>query len=77
MTVPVLLQDQIYIAHDRYVCGTVACAGMTALYTGVTIGGAVLSPVTDEEAAEWATYDLGPLTCECGRLVYEGTWSRP
>ncbi len=34
---PVLSTDKLYVAHDQYVCNE--CAGMTAEYTGVTIGG--------------------------------------
>lgn len=42
---------------------------MSALYAGMTISGHPLRPVTAAKVAEWQTYDLGPLTCECGRLT--------
>ncbi len=63
---PVLKAGRLYLAYDRVVCAR--CAGMTALYTGVTIGGAVVEPVRGTDVAEWATYDLGPLRCEGGHL---------
>lgn len=63
---PVLSTDKLYVAHDQYVCNE--CAGMTAEYTGVTIGGYRLTTVTADVVVEWAGYDLGPLTCECRRL---------
>lgn len=63
---PVLRKGRLYLAYDQYVC--TECAGMTALYTGFTIGGAKLSPLRAADVAEWATYDLGPLRCEGGHL---------
>lgn len=63
---PVLAADKIYEAYDRFVCKD--CAGMTAEYTGVTIGGYRLTVVTAADVLEWAGYDQGPLTCECHRL---------
>lgn len=66
---PLLLSTAVYIAHDRNVCANVCCAGATALYTGVTIGGAALSRVTSADVREWASYDLGPLRCECGAVT--------
>ena len=63
---PVLAPDKIYEAYDRFVCK--ACAGMTAEYTGVTIGGYRLTAITTADVVEWAGYDQGPLTCECRRL---------
>lgn len=63
---PVLSPGVIYGAHDRYVC--IDCAGMTATYTGYTIGGAPVEQITNGEVREWATYDLGPLRCEGGHL---------
>lgn len=63
---PVLSTDKIYEAYDRFVCKE--CAGMTAEYTGVTIGGYRLTLVTAADVLEWAGYDQGPLTCECRRL---------
>ncbi|WP_191564908.1 hypothetical protein [Janibacter melonis] len=67
---PVLRPGVLYFAHDRIVCATIRCAGSCALFTGVTTGGAVLSPVTDDDAAQWQTYGLGPMTCECTALTY-------
>lgn len=64
---PVLKPGRVYLAHDRFVC--TKCAGQTALYTGRTIGGARVTPVTAADIAEWATYDMGPLACECGAVT--------
>ncbi len=63
---PVLSADKIYEAYDSFVCKE--CAGMTAEYTGVTIGGYRLTAVTASDVVEWAGYNLGPLTCSCHRL---------
>ena len=63
---PVLAADKLYEAYDRFVCKE--CAGMTAEYTGVTIGGYRLTVITTADVVEWAGYDQGPLTCECRRL---------
>ncbi len=63
---PVLVADKLYEAYDRFVCKE--CAGMTAEYTGVTIGGYRLTVITTADVVEWAGYDQGPLTCECRRL---------
>lgn len=63
---PVLAADKLYEAYDRFVCKE--CAGMTAEYTGVTIGGYRLTVITTAVVVEWAGYDQGPLTCECRRL---------
>lgn len=65
----VLREGVVYLAFDRFVCASVRCAGMTALATGTTIGGARVTPVTEADKREWATYDLGPLTCECGSVT--------
>ncbi len=64
---PVLKPDKIYRSYDRFECSK--CTGMTALYTGVDINGFRLKPVRAQDVTEWAGYDLGPLTCECGRLT--------
>lgn len=64
---PVLAEGRVYLAHDRFVC--TKCAGSSALFTGVTIGGAPVTPVTEADKREWATYGLGPLTCECGSVT--------
>jgi hypothetical protein len=61
--------DTIYVASDRFVCSRPGCAGSTALATGHDIDGHKLRPVDHDDLREWASYDLGPLTCECGRLT--------
>lgn len=66
---PVLAPQTIYSAWDRWICATPSCAGASALFTGVTIGGYVVTPVTAAEVKEWQEHDLGALTCECGRLT--------
>lgn len=60
--------DAVYIADDRTVCAYSSCAG-AARYTGRTIGGARLLSVSTADVAEWATYDFGPLTCDCGAIT--------
>src|SRR3546814_15286953 len=47
---PVLEAEVIYYAHDRFVC--TQCCGMTALYTGVTIGGAPVLPIEPGASSE-------------------------
>jgi hypothetical protein len=64
-----LKDGAVYLAHDRYVCAETRCAGMTAAFTGETINGARLERMTTADVAEWATYDLGPLVCECGNVT--------
>lgn len=59
---PVLIAGRLYLAYDRWVCAE--CSGITALYTGFTLGGAKLSPLQASDVSRWATYDLGPLRCE-------------
>lgn len=67
---PAVLEDgKVYAAGDRFVCATGRCAGMTALVTGETIDGDRVREVTAADVAEWATYDLGPLKCECGAVT--------
>lgn len=68
---PVLTPGVLYTAWDRYVCATLACAGSSALYTGRTIGGAPVTPTTPEEVAAWPHEELGPMTCECGRITVQ------
>jgi hypothetical protein len=65
---PVLKQGVLYLAHDRFVCARVPCAGMSALYTGYTIGGARVTRATAADKREWESYGLGPMTCECGAV---------
>jgi hypothetical protein len=62
----------VYVAFDRFVCSFVACAGNTALATGYSIDGHKLRKVDAQDLAEWATYDLGALKCECGRVTAGG-----
>lgn len=69
ITTPVLDPVRLYLAYDRHVCGRVECAGMTAIYTGVTTGGSPIVPVDPTYVDYWRTLDLGPLTCECGAVV--------
>lgn len=63
----VLVGGVVYLALDAFVCAS--CAGYTAAQTGRTIGGKRLRPVTRDMAAHWSTLDLGPLTCECGKVT--------
>ena len=44
------------------------CAGQSALYTGWTIDGHPLTHITAADVRNWPAR-LGPLDCECGRLV--------
>lgn len=66
---PVLRDGVLYLAWDRFVCASASCAGYTARYTGVTIGGAPVEPVTAEDAAVWEAEGLGPAICECGAVT--------
>lgn len=66
---PVLKPGVIYADYDRFLCARTACAGYTALHTGVTIDGYTLRPITNAQRAEWPTAELGPIACECGTLV--------
>ncbi|MBW9213274.1 hypothetical protein KV102_00340 [Mumia sp. zg.B53] len=59
---PALKPDRLYCAYDPFVC--VECAGATALATGMTIGGAPVTPLTVGEVVEWAASALGPLQCQ-------------
>lgn len=61
-----LQANTVYVAGDRFVCTD--CAGYTAKASGRDIDGHRLRPVDARDIAEWATYDLGPLGCECGRV---------
>lgn len=63
---PLLVTGKIYASFDRYVC--TECAGMTALYTGVSTGGFPLQPVEVIDVVQWASHGFGPLDCECHRL---------
>ena len=66
---PVLDPQTLYEAWDRFVCASPSCAGSSVLFTGVTIGGHTVTPVTTTDVKEWLGYELGPLTCDCGRLT--------
>lgn len=63
---PVIAADVIYLAHDQFVC--IECAGTSATYTGRTINGVRLSKIGSMDVRHWESYDMGALTCECGRL---------
>lgn len=65
---PRLEADKVYQAFDRFVCGTSSCAGYTAVSTGRTTGGYRVDVISPLDVSEWPK-DLGPLTCECGRLT--------
>lgn len=65
---PLLKSGVLYLAHDRFVCATVTCAGMSALYSGYTIGGARVTKVTAADKRAWPA-DLGPMKCECGKVT--------
>jgi hypothetical protein len=64
-----LKDGAVYLAFDRYVCAETCCAGTAAAYTGETINGAKLSRITTDDVTEWASYDMGPLVCECGAVT--------
>lgn len=72
MVQSVLKPGTVYAAHDRFVCASTGCAGCTAAASGVDIGGARLRELDAQDIAEWASYDLGPLTCECGAVTAGG-----
>lgn len=65
----ILTDGTVYVAGDRFVCSSISCAGSTAAASGVDIDGNRLRKVDEIDIAEWATYDLGPLHCECGKVV--------
>lgn len=70
---PKLKPGIIYLTFDRFVCASIRCAGSTAVYTGRTTDGYRLTKVTADDIREWATYDMGPLHCECGTLTAGNT----
>jgi len=59
----------IYATHTTFVCSSPRCCGTTALLTGFDLGGYRLRPLDEADIAEWESYDLGPLHCECGKEV--------
>lgn len=65
----ILKPETVYVAHDRFVCASTRCAGVTAACTGVTTGGAKLREVDAADVIEWAQYELGALRCECGAVT--------
>src|SRR3546814_17369025 len=71
---PVLEAEVIYYAHDRFVC--TQCSGITALYTGVTIGGAPVLPIEPRDVVAWVIAEqetggtVGPLRC-AGQHTHE------
>lgn len=60
--------SRMYLAFDRWVCGTVGCAGMTAYNCGVTLGGFPLSVLSALDVMESEQAGVG-LSCECGRAT--------
>lgn len=67
--VSVLKPDTIYATFDRFVCSETRCCGYTARVSGVDIDGHRLRPIDARDLAEWPVAELGPISCECGRLV--------
>lgn len=67
---PVLRPGVLYVAGDRLACAKMRCAGQTALYSGSTIDGVVLRPLTGRDVIEYASARPGfaRVTCECGHL---------
>lgn len=66
---PSLTAGVLYLAHDRFVCNRIQCAGASALYTGVTIGGAPVLPMRAADLREWRRLTDDPAQCECGALT--------
>ena len=66
---PKLDPARLYIGDNgRIFCGALQCAGMSAHFTGRTIAGQRVRPITDAYAVSWPTAELGPVKCEsCGR----------
>ena len=53
--------------NGRIFCGSLACAGMTAFYSGKTLAGGNVKPVSARLEAEFKAARV-PLRCEgCGR----------
>lgn len=74
---PVLRPGVLYIAHDRFVCDSIQCAGASALYTAVTIGGAPVAPMRADDLREWGRLTDDPARCECGALTVPIPGPRP
>jgi len=67
---PVLHDGALYLGDNgRVMCSASHCAGVTARLSGRDLSGARVTPVTRADLAEWATYDLGAMRCECGRIT--------
>lgn len=66
---PVLADDVLYDMYDRTVCGRVGCAGMSARYSGVSIDGYRLTPITEADVVEWWAEFKEPLRCECRAIT--------
>jgi hypothetical protein len=64
---PVLREDRLYITEDRLVCGRPRCAGMTALYTGRTIGGYLIRPLGEADGRLYEARNVNPV-CVCGQV---------
>lgn len=70
---PVLKPGRIYLAFDRLVCESAACAGWAARYGGKTTEGVPVSEYTDEDAQAWQLVTGHPPVCECGAVTYRGS----
>lgn len=68
---PVLAADRLYVTPDALVCGRARCAGLTALYTGRTLGDdAVVRPFTPGDADTYRRRRMAVL-CRCGTLRWD------
>lgn len=66
-------EGTVYVSGDRFVCGTIACAGSSACFTGRGIDGQKVRAVDAQDVAEWATFpEMGPIKCECGAVTAGG-----
>lgn len=66
---PMLVPNRLYVGEDgRCFCGTLACAGMTAFFTGLALDG---HPVISlQTIAIVEPLDMSEFACEgCGRKV--------
>ena len=69
ITTPVLNADMLYIGDNgRIHCGALACAGMTAHFTGLGLGGAPVEEMTAVAHLEWIGETGNLPRCEqCGK----------
>lgn len=68
MLTTALAAGAIYFGDNgRAMCAR--CAGSTALHTGHDLSGQPVTRATVADVAEWATYDLGALSCECRQVT--------